>query len=176
MKHDEAGHAVNSTACDPKIFKHGTCVFVTHTIATEDAEAWVRAVAAHSEQQVDWSYFAGRMAVRALGDLGRVRASILALRPQHDEMMRKALGALRFNEESDARQTQGIWDYNSYRLMGAEEEYGSEMMRMWVKEKEQRNAALDLLAEVWKSVSVFALPNGFSERIQVAIGPSRGGK
>ena len=69
--------------CNPNIFKKGTAVFITD-LPAEDAESWVKEVAQASGQPVDWSYMGGRVVVKALGDLDRVKAAITALLSQHD--------------------------------------------------------------------------------------------
>jgi hypothetical protein len=71
---------------EPDIEEHGTCVFLTNTIRTEDLEPWVRKVAALSEQRVGWYWLAARAHVIALGDLNRVRAAIWLLKDEHDRL------------------------------------------------------------------------------------------
>lgn len=76
--------------CDPEILSKGTPVFMTHTIDAKSMEAWVQAVASESGQRVDWSFVAGRAIVRAIGDLNKVRAAMLKLKPWHDLAYRRA--------------------------------------------------------------------------------------
>jgi hypothetical protein len=82
--------------CDPKVFKHGTCVFVTTTIPSNAMEEWVRKVAELSGERVDWHFAAGRACVLALGDLEKVRVAILLLRDEHDRLYCKACEKLGF--------------------------------------------------------------------------------
>lgn len=70
--------------CNRGVFEHGIVVFVTHSIRPADIEIWVREIAATSGQRVDWHYSGGRAHIKALGDIGRVKAAIRELMPEHD--------------------------------------------------------------------------------------------
>ena len=70
-----------SEACDKEIFENGVAVFVTYTVPDSEIERFVQAVAAVSQQRVDWSYFGGRAVVRCLGDVEAVVAAIKYLMP-----------------------------------------------------------------------------------------------
>jgi len=72
--------------CAPEIYKNGTLVLTTHTISVDGFEEWVQAVARRSGQPVDWHFVGGVACVLALGDLGKVREAILALKDQHDAL------------------------------------------------------------------------------------------
>ena len=76
--------------CDPKIFKNGKTVFVTHTIPSNAMEGWVKKVAAMSGQPVDWHFAGGRAVILALGDLPKVMTAIHSLMPEHDALYRAA--------------------------------------------------------------------------------------
>jgi len=77
--------------CDPKIYEEGEVVFVTHTLFATDVEAWVKKLAEASGQPVDWHYVAGRVVIKALGDLSKVKQAIQALMPEHDAAFEKNL-------------------------------------------------------------------------------------
>lgn len=77
--------------CNHDIYKNGTLVFVSHTIGSAQMERWVKKVAEKSEQQVDWHFAGGRACVLALGDLQRVRDTILEMLPEHDALQRLAV-------------------------------------------------------------------------------------
>ncbi len=78
--------------CKPKIFKKGTLVFETHSLSSDEMEAWVKKVAKLSGQPVDWHYYGGIACVLALGNLDKVNAAIEQLMPEHDALKEKALG------------------------------------------------------------------------------------
>lgn len=78
-------------ACDPELFKKGSCVFITHTIPSNAMEGWVKKVASASGQRVDWHFVGGRARVVALGDLEAVRAAIELLMPEHDALFEQAM-------------------------------------------------------------------------------------
>lgn len=77
--------------CSPDIFKNGTLVMMTHTIGSQEMEAWVKKVAAQSEQSIDWHFAGGRACVLALGDLSRVRTAISELMSEHDALQSAAV-------------------------------------------------------------------------------------
>jgi hypothetical protein len=79
-----APFVASTGVCHPDVFKLGTLVFMTHSLRKADAEAWCQKVAATSGQPVDWYYAGGRIAIKALGDLARVRAAMRELMPEHD--------------------------------------------------------------------------------------------
>lgn len=74
------------TPCDREVFESGALVFVTHSIPSNAMERWVKRVADHGGQRVDWHFAGGRAHVLALGDLQRVQASLDALKPEHDAL------------------------------------------------------------------------------------------
>lgn len=76
--------------CNPKIFRDGTMVFMTHTIPSNAMEGWVKKVAKLSKQPVDWHFSGGRACVLALGDLAKVKAAIEKLMPEHDRLYDEA--------------------------------------------------------------------------------------
>lgn len=76
--------------CDAEILKNGQQVFVTHSIPSEQIEAWVKRVAEKSGQPVDWGYCCGRAVVWALGDLDKVADAIRDLMPEHDKLLDEA--------------------------------------------------------------------------------------
>jgi hypothetical protein len=65
--------ALDPRRCDPEVWKHGTPVLMTHSIPKEYMDDWCSKVSEQAEAQVDWSFAAGRIVVRALGNLERVR-------------------------------------------------------------------------------------------------------
>lgn len=75
-----------TTACDRKVYQKGAVVLVTDTIPASQVEPWVRKIAQDSEQRVDWHFFAGRIVIKALGDLTRVRAALQKHLPEHDRL------------------------------------------------------------------------------------------
>jgi hypothetical protein len=79
------------TPCEPEIFKKGQSVFVTDSISSNRMESWVKEVAKHSGQRVDWHFFGGRANVLALGDLDAVKSSIQHLMPMHDRLRQESL-------------------------------------------------------------------------------------
>ena len=102
-----------SNQCDPEVYQDGTEMFMTNTISSDDMEDWVKMIAADSGQRVDWCYAMGRAHILALGDLNRVKKSILKNRKVHDEGYTKAVREIPGNEtENVSRQIDGIWEYN----------------------------------------------------------------
>lgn len=81
--------------CDPKIMREGTHVFTTDSISSNRMERWVKEVAAKSGQPVDWHFFGGRAAVRALGDIGKVQSAIQELTPLHNQLREESLARYR---------------------------------------------------------------------------------
>lgn len=77
--------------CDTEIFENGTAVFITHSIASNAMEGWVRRVAEESGQRVDWHFTGGRAVVKAIGDLHRVCDAVERLLPEHDALFREAM-------------------------------------------------------------------------------------
>lgn len=71
----------DSSCCDGDVFKYGHSICALDA-RSEDAERWVRAVAAESGHRVDWHYSGGRANVLYLGDYARVRAAVDRLAPQ----------------------------------------------------------------------------------------------
>lgn len=80
--------------CEREIYEQGEVIFVTHSIPSNAMEGWVKRLAAASGQRVDWHFCGGRAVVKALGDLSRVRATLVALMPEHDELQRKEFASL----------------------------------------------------------------------------------
>lgn len=80
--------------CSDDVFRNGTLMFVTHTIASNAMEGWVQSVAKDSGQPVDWHFAGGRACILALGDLDAVKVSMRKLMPDHDERFEKACRGL----------------------------------------------------------------------------------
>jgi hypothetical protein len=72
--------------CDDKVFKHGKAVFSTNTIPSCAMEGWVKKVAKKSGQRVDWHFMGGTAIVKALGDVNAVKAAIIELKAEHDDL------------------------------------------------------------------------------------------
>lgn len=86
---------MSADRCDQAVYQHGRLVFTTTLIPSEEMEAWVRKVAEKSGQAVDWHIAGGSRHVKSLGGYSRVRAAMLALRPEHDRLwMAAALSIL----------------------------------------------------------------------------------
>lgn len=104
-----------SDKCDFDVYTNGTTVFLTHTIRAKEIEIWVQKIALDSGQKVDWHYVGGRAFVLSLGNLNKVKATILANRKMHDDFYKKAVSKLRiFNEQEISRTIDGIWRYNGF--------------------------------------------------------------
>lgn len=99
-------------SCDTEVYEKGTVVFLTNTIGSARMEEWVKNIAQHSGQRVDWHYFGGRGVVKALGDLHRVRKAIISLKEMHDQFLLEALKELRFHDDENVEYAAGIWEYN----------------------------------------------------------------
>ena len=74
-------------ACSQNVFEKGTPVLMVASVPQPMFEIWVQLVAARSGQQVDWSQYAGRQAVKALGDIPKARAMLDQLRPELEAVM-----------------------------------------------------------------------------------------
>jgi hypothetical protein len=98
--------------CNQEIYDKGTVVFVSNTIRSVRMEEWVQAIAKESGQPVDWHMYAGRLVMLALGDLHKVRKSIINLRKMHDEGYTAAVLELNFDSAFVEDRLKGIWDYN----------------------------------------------------------------
>jgi hypothetical protein len=105
-------------ACDREVFEKGAVVFVTNTIRSSRMEEWVVAIAKESGQRVDWSSFAGRSVVKALGDLHKVRKAMIHLKKMHDDFLKEALSEIRMHKDDNLESefqneyADGIWQYN----------------------------------------------------------------
>ena len=104
----------NMEPCNQEVYEKGTIVFVTNTISSKDMEAWTQAIAKESGQLVDWSSFAGRSVMQAVGDLHRVKKAIINLRHMHDEGYTNAVLSLGnfFDKKFAEERIQGIWENN----------------------------------------------------------------
>lgn len=65
--------------CNQEMFDKGTQVFMTHSMPATSVEEFVIKVREDLRQKVDWHYVGGRARVLALGDMGKVRDSLLRL-------------------------------------------------------------------------------------------------
>jgi hypothetical protein len=79
---------------DTNIYENGECVMVTSTIGSNAIEKWVKRVAKRSGQPVDWHWFGGRALILALGDISRVKSTIVAMMPEHDRLYTDAVRKL----------------------------------------------------------------------------------
>jgi hypothetical protein len=86
--------------CDEKIFQHGECVFMTHSIRSNAMEHFVKQIAERSGQRVDWHFAGGRAVVLALGDTARVRDTIEQMMPEHDALQQSEI--IESRKETDA--------------------------------------------------------------------------
>lgn len=82
------------TPCNQEVFNKGEVVFMTHSIPSNAMEGWVRKVAKLSGQRVDWHFFGGRARILALGDIEVVKAAIIELLGEHDDLYREAVGEI----------------------------------------------------------------------------------
>lgn len=98
--------------CQTDIYENGTQVFLTHTIAAKDLDPWVQKIAEDSGQPVDWHYAGGRAIILALGDLEKVKTSLKKLRPEHDELYRKASAVYLGDKYDCSRTLDGLWRYS----------------------------------------------------------------
>jgi hypothetical protein len=78
--------------CDPEVYRDGELILHTQNIDYHDMEAWVRRVAEESGQRVDWHPTGGSPCVLALGDLAKVRETVLRLLPELDALQEKKDG------------------------------------------------------------------------------------
>jgi hypothetical protein len=78
--------------CDREVYAKGTLLFMTHSLGSAAAQAWVQKIADRSGQRVDWHYAAGRILIKALGDLDKVKTVIRELMPEHDAAYKAAWG------------------------------------------------------------------------------------
>lgn len=85
--------------CDPDIFARGELVFQTDTIPSNAMEKWVKQIAEQSGQQVDWHFAGGRARVLALGDVKKVKQTIVDLLPEHDLLYKKEMEKLHLSWE-----------------------------------------------------------------------------
>lgn len=102
--------------CNNEVYDKGEVVFITHTIKSNNIELWVRKIAADSDQPVDWHWYAGRAAIKALGNLDKVKTAIKNNRDLHDHFMSEALEQFEHckgRTDENNRMIQGIWDYNN---------------------------------------------------------------
>lgn len=76
--------------CDPQVANHGTPVLMTHTIPKSGMDDWCDKVeeAVGGGAQIDWHYFAGRIVVRAIGNLDLIRGKIKEHLPLLGELQR----------------------------------------------------------------------------------------
>jgi hypothetical protein len=57
-------------------------------------EQFVKMVAWHSGQRVDWHFYAGRAVVKAIGDIEKVKASIKLFEPKLEAIRKDRLKSL----------------------------------------------------------------------------------
>ena len=74
---------MNLEPCDPEIFESGVILLITETRGAREFELWVEEIRKLTGQRIDWSYFAGRAVVRALGDIELIKATIHDLKYKH---------------------------------------------------------------------------------------------
>jgi hypothetical protein len=101
--------------CDKEIYEKGIVVFITHTMSSKDIEDWVQIISVESGQKVDWHWYAGRAAIKALGNIKQVKSAIKNNRAIHDQSFSKALEKFEHckgHTDENERTIQGIWDYN----------------------------------------------------------------
>ena len=82
------------TPCDDEVFRKGIHVATWPSWGANCVEAFVQRIAELSGQRVDWHYAAGRVIVKALGDITKVMKTIEQLEPA-----RKTLYRLYLKEE-----------------------------------------------------------------------------
>lgn len=102
-----------SDRCDYDVYEKGRQVFLTQTIRASNIETWVQKIAADSGQQVDWHYAGGRAIILALGDIEKVRESILQNRQMHDDFYIEEAEKYLPNHNHQ-RHIDGIWRYNGF--------------------------------------------------------------
>ncbi len=76
--------------CDKTIYEKGIFVCMTDSIPADATEQWVQKIAKQSGQKVDWFFMGGRIVVKALGDMQKVRSAVRALTPEHNRLFREA--------------------------------------------------------------------------------------
>lgn len=104
---------MDSNKCDSEIYEKGEVIFVTNTIRSFRMEEWCKAIAEDSGQPVDWHQYAGRCVMKALGDLDKVRKSIIHLKKMHNDFVKEALQGLLFKDEEFCLDCiRSIWNYN----------------------------------------------------------------
>lgn len=95
-------------SCNQEIFNKGECVFITHTIPSNELEKWVKKIAEKSGQPVDWHYCGGRARILALGDISKVSCSMKELMPEHDALMKKETDQILQYRNYDRRKNEQI--------------------------------------------------------------------
>jgi NTP pyrophosphatase (non-canonical NTP hydrolase) len=80
--------------CDKDIYQNGDHIYTTHSIPPEEMEQFVKMVAWHSGQRVDWHFYAGRAVVKAIGDIEKVKASIKLFEPKLEAIRKDRLKSL----------------------------------------------------------------------------------
>jgi len=69
---------MNPESCDMDIYRNGEHIFSIYGLGLKARiEEWVRFIALWSGQRVDWHYVGGVACVRALGDVAKVKRTIL---------------------------------------------------------------------------------------------------
>lgn len=83
-------------SCQEDIFNNGHTVFVLSGWEKDKIEEWVKEVASHSGEKVDWHYSGGKANILGLGDLEKIRNTIKemlpALNKQINEFYKKKEG------------------------------------------------------------------------------------
>lgn len=69
-----------------ELFDCGTTVFETHSIRRSLLDTWVGEIVALSGQRVAWFSSGGRIVIKALGNIDRVRVAIKLLRNMHNSL------------------------------------------------------------------------------------------
>lgn len=60
-------------------------VFVTHSLAKDQLNEWVKEISNQSNQTVKWKYLTGKFVIKTIGNVEEVKKSILSLLHKHDE-------------------------------------------------------------------------------------------
>lgn len=65
---------INTEECNPEVYARGVPVLLTHTVASEDMDAWCRTIAGETGEAIDWHCCAGRIVVKTTGPYYRMLA------------------------------------------------------------------------------------------------------
>lgn len=74
--------------CDHEVYQWGEHILTAsrRTGLTLDTERWIKEAAVQSEQRIDWHYVAGRVVIKAIGDLAKAEEAVKALKPADVEL------------------------------------------------------------------------------------------